>query len=142
MKYSMKTLFAGLCLVFTTLFSCQQKEGQFKSVSVDDFSTLIANPEVQLLDVRTVAEYSEGHVPHSININVLDESFETMADSTLQKDKPVAVYCRSGKRSKKAAAILGKKDIRFMSSTRASLAGKLRARKWKSNGDVAEMHLP
>ncbi len=44
----MKTLFAGLCLVFTTLFSCQQKEGQFKSVSVDDFSTLIANPEVQL----------------------------------------------------------------------------------------------
>ena len=59
----MKTLFAGFCLVFTTLFSCQQKEGQFKSVSVDDFSTLIANPEVQLLDVRTVAEYSEGHVP-------------------------------------------------------------------------------
>ena len=105
----MKTLFAGLCLVFTTLFSCQQKEGQFKSVSVDDFSTLIANPEVQLLDVRTVAEYSEGHVPHSININVLDESFETMADSTLQKGKPVAVYCRSGKRSKKAAAILSKK---------------------------------
>ena len=47
----MKTLFAGFCLVFTTLFSCQQKEGQFKSVSVDDFSTLIANPEVQLLDV-------------------------------------------------------------------------------------------
>lgn len=45
----------------------------------------------------------------SININVLDESFETMADSTLQKDKPVAVYCRSGKRSKKAAAILSKK---------------------------------
>ena len=79
------------------------------TVSVDDFSTLIANPEVQLLDVRTVAEYSEGHVPHSININVLDESFETMADSTLQKDKPVAVYCRSGKRSKKAAAILSKK---------------------------------
>ena len=40
---------------------------------------------------------------------LLDESFETMADSTLQKDKPVAVYCRSGKRSKKAAAILSKK---------------------------------
>ena len=105
----MKTLFAGLCLVFTTLFSCQQKEGQFKSVSVDDFSTLIANPEVQLLDVRTVAEYSEGHVPYSININVLDEQFAVVADSTLRKDAPVALYCRSGKRSKKAAAILSKK---------------------------------
>lgn len=105
----MKTLFAGICLVFIALFSCQQKESSFKSVSVDEFAALIANPEVQLLDVRTVAEYSEGHIPNSININVLDDAFETVADSTLQKDKPVAVYCRSGKRSKKAASILSKK---------------------------------
>lgn len=105
----MKTLFADICLVFTALFSCQQKESSFKSVSVDEFAALIANPEVQLLDVRTVAEYSEGHIPNSININVLDDAFETVADSTLQKDKPVAVYCRSGKRSKKAASILSKK---------------------------------
>ena len=48
-------------------------------------------------------------MPYSINSYVLGESFETMADSTLQKDKPVAVYCRSGKRSKKDAAILSKK---------------------------------
>lgn len=105
----MKTLFASLCLAFATLFGCQQKAAQFKSVSVDDFSALIANPEVQLVDVRTIAEYSEGHIPGSININVLDASFEAMTDSVLQKDKPVAVYCRSGKRSKKAATILSKK---------------------------------
>ena len=105
----MKVLFAGICLLFSTLFSCQHKGGDFESVPVERFAVLIADPEIQCLDVRTVAEYSEGHVPHSININVLDESFETMADSTLQKDKPVAVYCRSGKRSKKAAAILSKK---------------------------------
>ncbi|WP_418698732.1 rhodanese-like domain-containing protein [Bacteroides sp.] len=105
----MRTLFAGLCLFFSTLFSCQQKVGDFKSVSVDEFATLIADPEVQRLDVRTVAEYSEGHIPGSINVNVLDDAFEAVADSVLQKDKPIAVYCRSGKRSKKAAAILSKK---------------------------------
>jgi rhodanese-related sulfurtransferase len=105
----MRTLFAGLCLFFTSLFSCQQKAGDFKSVSVDEFATLIADPEVQRLDVRTVAEYSEGHIPGSINVNVLDDAFEAVADSVLQKDKPVAVYCRSGKRSKKAADILSKK---------------------------------
>lgn len=105
----MRTLFAGLCLFFTSLFSCQQKAGDFKSVSVDEFATLIADPEVQRLDVRTVAEYSEGHIPGSINVNVLDDAFEAVADSVLQKDKPVAVYCRSGKRSKKAAGILSKK---------------------------------
>lgn len=105
----MRTLFAGLCLFFTTLFSCQQKAGDFKSVSMDEFATLIADPEVQRLDVRTVAEYSEGHIPGSINVNVLDDAFEAVADSVLLKDKPVAVYCRSGKRSKKAADLLSKK---------------------------------
>ena len=120
-KLVMAALFAALACVATmsikiptpgtsgySLFSCQQK-GDFKSVSVEDFSTLIANPEIQRLDVRTVAEYSESHIPKSININVLDKTFAEIADSTLQKDKPVALYCRSGKRSKKAAAILSEK---------------------------------
>lgn len=105
----MKTFLAGVCLFFSSLFSCQQKGGDFKTVPADEFATLIANPEVQRLDVRTVAEYSEGHIPGSININVLNDEFAAAADSTLQKDKPVALYCRSGKRSKKAAAILSKK---------------------------------
>ncbi len=105
----MKAFFAGVCLFFSTLFSCQQKGGDFKSVSADEFATLITDPDIQRLDVRTVAEYSEEHIPGSININVLDKQFAAIADSTLQKDKPVALYCRSGKRSKKAAAILSQK---------------------------------
>lgn len=105
----MKAFFAGVCLFFSTLFSCQQKGGDFKSVSADEFAILITNPDIQRLDVRTVAEYSEEHIPGSININVLDKQFAAIADSTLQKDKPVALYCRSGKRSKKAAAILSQK---------------------------------
>lgn len=105
----MKTFFTGICLFFSTLFACQQKEGNFKSVSADEFDTLIASPEVQRLDVRTAAEYSEGHIPGSININVLDKQFESVADSLLQKGRPVALYCRSGNRSKKAAELLSRK---------------------------------
>ena len=105
----MKTFFSGVCLFFSTLFACQQKAGDFKSVSADEFDSLIANPKMQRLDVRTVAEYSEGHIPGSININVLDDQFETVADSLLQKGRPVALYCRSGKRSKKAAKLLSQK---------------------------------
>ncbi|UBE40557.1 rhodanese-like domain-containing protein [Bacteroides stercoris] len=105
----MKVFFAGICLFFSTLFSCQQKGEDFESVSADEFATLIADSDIQRLDVRTVAEYSEEHIPGSININVLDEQFAAIADSTLQKDKPIALYCRSGKRSKKAAAILSRK---------------------------------
>lgn len=101
----------GVYMFLTSLFSCQPK-GDFQSLSVKDFSTCILDENVQRLDVRTVAEYSEGHIPGAININVLDESFAAMADSTLQKDKPVALYCRSGKRSKKAAAILSNKGYK------------------------------
>lgn len=71
----MKAFFAGICLFFATLVSCQQKGEGFTSVSADEFATLIADPEIQRLDVRTVAEYSEEHIPGSININVLDEQF-------------------------------------------------------------------
>lgn len=105
----MRTIFSGICLLLVSLFSCQQKGETFKSLSVGEFARLIARPEMQLVDVRTVAEYSEAHIPGSININVLDETFEAVADSMLQAEKPVALYCRSGKRSKKAAAILSKK---------------------------------
>lgn len=103
----MKTLFSGFCLLLSTLFACQQKKSDFKSLTVDEFAAVLSLPEVQRLDVRTLAEYSEGHIPGSININVLDEAhFTAFADSLLSKSAPVALYCRSGKRSKKAAAIL------------------------------------
>ena len=107
----MNQLVVGMLFFLSSLFSCQQK-GDFKTVNVDEFDSFIQDEEVQRLDVRTLAEYSEGHIARTININVMDDSFSSMADSLLQKDRPVAVYCRSGKRSKKAAAILSKKGYK------------------------------
>lgn len=83
-------------------------------MNVEDFDSIIQDEEVQRLDVRTLAEYSEGHIVKTININVMDDSFASMADSLLQKNKPVALYCRSGKRSKKAAAILSEKGFKVV----------------------------
>ena len=108
-----KTWFTSICLLIISLFSCQPKEKGFKTLSVDEFADVINDPDVQRLDVRTVAEYSEGHIPGSLNINVLDEEhFTSIADSTLDKNRPVALYCRSGKRSKKAAQILSEKGFK------------------------------
>lgn len=60
-----------------------------------------------LIDVRTVQEYSEGHLDNSVNISV--ESINTMIE-TMVKDKntPIIVYCRSGNRSATAAQTLVK----------------------------------
>ena len=102
--FKLNQLIVGIFLFLSSLFSCQQK-GDFQSMNVEEFDSLIQNEDIQRLDVRTLAEYSEGHITKTININV-------MADSFLQKDKPVAVYCRSGNRSKKAAAILSEKGYK------------------------------
>lgn len=105
-----------LCLIAVCLCSflsgCQSDKKGYTTLSVDDFAQLIADPAVQRVDVRTVAEYSSGHIPESLNVNVLDEeTFVEMASAALEKDRPVALYCRSGKRSKTAAKKLSNKGF-------------------------------
>lgn len=75
----------------------------FVDMDVEEFSKYISNDDVQLVDVRTPEEYEEGHIAGSKNINVFDKDFVEEAEKTLDKSKPVAVYCRSGKRSADAA---------------------------------------
>ena len=61
--------------------------------------------EAVLLDVRTKEEHEEGHIPNSINLNILDGSFHEGVNS-LNKSKTYFVYCRSGGRSERACAIM------------------------------------
>ena len=66
----------------------------------------IADTSIVRLDVRTAAEFAEGHIAHAINIDVLKDDFEKQALKQLPKGQTIAVNCRSGKRSKTAARIL------------------------------------
>ena len=100
----MKRLFYIIPLC-TLMYACTQEE-KFKSVSAEEFASVISDTTVQILDVRTPEEHSEGHIPGSLNIDVNDQSFELDALDALDKDRPVALYCRSGRRSKKAAETL------------------------------------
>ncbi|MBO5699255.1 MAG: rhodanese-like domain-containing protein [Bacteroidaceae bacterium] len=83
-----------------------QTEAGFESVDVKTFNAIILNNEVQCVDVRTAAEHNDGHIPGSINIDVLQSDFAQIAEQKLIKNQPVAIYCRSGNRSKKAGKIL------------------------------------
>lgn len=99
-----------VCVFLFGLMACSSKpKDKFTNLSADEFEKLIENDDVQRLDVRTVAEYSEGHIPGSININIFDDKFSAAADEILNKSKPVAVYCKSGRRSRNAARLLVKK---------------------------------
>ncbi len=77
---------------------------------------LDANDGYVYLDVRTVAEYTAGHVPGSLNIPylVLTESggrapnaeFLAIAEAALPKDAKVIVACQSGGRSRRAQDVM------------------------------------
>ena len=103
-----KPLIMSLMTMLCSLFGCTAQTIGFRSVGAGEFGRIIADTTqaVTRLDVRTAAEYAEGHIANAVNIDVLDGNFESRATGKLPKDKTVAVYCRSGKRSKKAAAIL------------------------------------
>lgn len=99
-----------VCVFLFGMMACSSKpKDKFTNLSSDKFERLIEDRNVQRLDVRTVAEYSEGHIPGSININILDDNFSSAADEVLDKSLPVAVYCKSGRRSRNAARLLVKK---------------------------------
>ncbi len=60
-----------------------------------------------ILDVRTEAEYEEGHIPGAIcvpNEAIEDTEIKELPD----KEQTIYVYCRSGNRSKKASEKLVK----------------------------------
>lgn len=58
-----------------------------------------------ILDVRTQAEYDAGHIPGAIVIP-LGELAGRAEEVLTEPDQLILVYCRSGRRSKSAAAIL------------------------------------
>ena len=68
-------------------------------------SEALEDTSIQLLDVRTGEEYLTGHLKNSHNICVTDDDFVEKAAS-LDRDKPVYVYCKKGGRSARAAEIL------------------------------------
>ena len=97
----MKIKYLLTCLALTIMISCQA-QSEFKSVDIDEFKIEISKSGVQLVDVRTAQEYSEGHIPGAMNIDVNAPDFEEKI-TVLDKKENVAIYCRSGRRSKMAA---------------------------------------
>ncbi len=73
---------------------------------VEDFAAKIEEIKDKLIvDVRTKAEYGQGHIAGAIFIDYYKSDFKSQL-SKLDKGKPVFVYCALGVRSGGAAKIL------------------------------------
>ena len=73
-----------------------------RDVGLDEAQKLIESaPPVVVLDVRTAAEYKDGHIIGARNIDIKDAGFMGQV-SALDRSKPYLVHCAMGGRSAKA----------------------------------------
>lgn len=107
----MKRVAIGIFLILILLTACGQnekndQEAAYLNITAEEAKSIMDTQEGYIiLDVRTQAEYDQGHIPDAIVIpdtEVKDKAEEMLPD----KDQLILVYCRSGRRSKNAAQIL------------------------------------
>lgn len=115
--------------IFSKTAAAPKALAAYSNVGVDEFQTFIADPIVQLLDVRGQDEFAEGHIAGAVLVDVNDSDFVNNAVAQLDASRPVAVYCRSGRRSARAASLLAEKGYRV-----TNLAGGVLA--WQDAGKV------
>ena len=105
----MKTLLFLATLTFIAACSSSSNNvyGQVinKKVEKAEFTKLMKKSGVQLIDVRTSREFSNGFIAGAKNIDYNGDSFEKQIKK-LDKNKPVLVYCAAGGRSENAAELL------------------------------------
>ncbi len=104
MKALLSLLLSGLVAACATARDEPRKDGPVKVEAVEQHLAAGA----QLLDVRTKEEWNAGHLKGAKLATVTEEGFLAKAKAALDPEKPVLVYCRSGKRSEKAAKELRK----------------------------------
>ena len=106
-------LFAALAASLALLSGCtlsktkkdtedMTDKAAYQKISAEEAYEMMVSQEVVVVDVRTREEYDGGHIENAVlvpNENIGSEMPEALPD----KEAPLLVYCRSGRRSKDAA---------------------------------------
>ena len=114
------------------IVSCAQTSTSLSRVlNAAAYKEAINAKNIQVLDVRTAAEFNAGHLQNALQANWLDQ--KEFADRTqhLDKNLTVYVYCQVGARSASAQAALEAKGYNVI-----NLEGGLSS--WKMNGFPVE----
>jgi rhodanese-related sulfurtransferase len=72
-------------------------------IELDELDALLEQGSIRVLDVREDSEFRNGHLPGSVHVPV-----RRLPDrvARLKRDKPYAVICQSGSRSRSATSYL------------------------------------
>ena len=85
-------------LAIPFFISCGQKTSDNKLLSAQEFKNFIDSADVHLIDVRTPNEFNQGHIEGALNIDFIAPDFRKQLE-LLSHDKPIVIYCRTGRRS-------------------------------------------
>jgi len=91
--------------LLSLVMACSSKSpNSIKQITVGDLKSILdQDSTINLIDVRTVAEYNTVRVPHikaRIDFQEIADVIDTLA---FPKDQPVYLICRTGRRSLVAA---------------------------------------
>lgn len=128
----MRLLVVGILssLVLISAFSLQCNASAKQSVSVEASPYLmerVKNDEWLLIDVRSVEEYNDGHIPGAVNMPH-DQIESYLNELEGWQDKPVIVYCRSGRRAQLAMKVLEEMKFQSIRSLEGDMLG------WNESG--------
>lgn len=94
-----------LAATLAGISSAAEGVAQHKPIPIEQAAKEI-EAGVQLLDVRTLEEWNEGHLQGAKRVTLSETGFADQVKAVFDPAKPVVVYCRSGKRSAKATELL------------------------------------
>lgn len=83
--------------------------------------TSVPAGDTTIIDVRTPDEFASGHIKGAINIDYLDDGFETEI-AKLDPAKPYLLYCRSGHRSGEAKSLMMEKGFKQVSDINGGIS--------------------
>ena len=106
----MKRLVSLFFVLVVLLTGCgaagTSEESGYTHISQEEAKETMDTQDVLILDVREQEEYDSGHIPDAVLLPVGTITEESATEVIPDKDTTVLVYCRSGNRSKTAAAAL------------------------------------
>lgn len=114
-------LLVAFGVVFSALmWNLAADPGGKSAVDPHGATQLINHEDAVIVDVRSVAEFKDGHIVNAINIPL--NGFEKGINQLEKhRDKPIVAVCRSGSRSGAAAKILRKKGFEKAKNLRGGM---------------------
>jgi len=145
----MKAKFIASLLSMVVFFiSCAQSSSNNnetsqtpKLVDATTFKAAIDKGGVQILDVRTAAEFNSGYIEHALQANWMDEGEFKRRTQFLDKNIPVYIYCASGGRSASAQDYLVNQGFKVTNLEGGMSNWKMQQMPVEGAGNVVQMRV-